>query len=108
LAAQQGRLSCERIVDVLEEILERQSEQPKPGLRNRLDRWYITSGLRLAKRYKSRLPGQHHKPAFQKHRYPGIPLEEIRQRASRLQRLLGDNGELRIEKVFEDIFRITG
>jgi hypothetical protein len=107
LAAQQGQLSCERMVDVLEEILQRRSELPRQGLRNRLHRWYITSGLRLAKRYKSRLPGQHHKPAFQRHRYPGISLEEIRQRSSRLQRLLGDNGELRIEQIFEDIFRIT-
>jgi hypothetical protein len=58
-------------------------------------------------RYKSHLPGEFNKPAFQRHRYPGISVEELDARLSRFQHILGYAEKLKVDKISEDIFRIT-
>jgi hypothetical protein len=101
-------MACERIVDVIEEIAEGGVQASEPTPLNRLERWLVSRGLRLARRYISRLPGPHHKPGFQRHRYPGASLEELRQRLARFQQLLGDSKDLQIEEIFENIYLIHG
>ena len=108
LAGLQGPMACERIVDVIEEIAEGGVQASEPTPLNRLERWLVSRGLRLARRYISRLPGPHHKPGFQRHRYPGASLEELRQRLARFQQLLGDSKDLQIEEIFENIYLIHG
>jgi len=108
LAGLEGPMACERIVDVIEEIAERGVKTSEPTSLDRLERWLVIHGLRLARRYVSRLPGAHHKPDFQRHRYPGASLEELRQRLARFQRLLEDRRELQIEEIFDNIYLIHG
>jgi len=108
LVARNGPLASERIVDVLEEALNGRSELPKPALGNRLEGWYRATTRRLKKRYKSRLPGSIGAPKVQRHRFPGISLEEVRARMSRFQQLLGESGELKVEQISGNIFRISG
>lgn len=108
LAGLTGPLACERIVDVLEEIAERGGRANKPTALNQLERWLVTQGLRLARRYVSRIPGAHHKPDFQRHRYPGVLLEDLQERLARFQRLLGHGRELKIEEIFDNIYRVSG
>jgi hypothetical protein len=67
----------------------------------------LTKGLQVARRFKSSLPGTHNRPEFQRHRYPEIPVEDIRTRLARLQGLLGDNGELSVEQLSDVSFRIS-
>lgn len=107
LAAGEGPLACERIIDVLEGIVQKRPELPKPALPDRFSGWWIANGRRLIKGAKAYLPGPHNRTEFQRHRYPGISLEEIRTRLRRFQRLLGDEKELRVEQLFQDIFRIS-
>jgi surface carbohydrate biosynthesis protein len=107
LAGLDGPLACERIVDICEQISDGGPELRKPTLRHRLSHWYMDKGLGLINRYKSHLPGEFNKPAFQRHRYPGISLAELRARLSRFQQLLGWNEELKVEEISEQIFRIS-
>ena len=106
LAGQDGALACERMVDILEEIATAQSRSMGPGPLRRVQRRLITRGLRLLRRVKSKLPGSHNRPEFQRHRYPGLPIEEFQSRLTRFQRLLGDRTSLSVEPVTATIFRI--
>jgi surface carbohydrate biosynthesis protein len=106
LAAQEGPLACERVVDVLEQIA---SEQVRPLSRTVLrcsERWLTSKGLHVVRSVKSMLPGSHNRPEFQRHRYPGMPLEEVSERLVRFQRLLGDRTRLKVEPVTATIYRI--
>ena len=107
MVALDGPLACERIVDTCEKILNDGVELRKPALRHRLTRWCIEIALGLINRYKSYLPGEFNKPAFQQHRYPGIPIEELRARLLRFQTILGYSSEPKVEEISEQIFRIS-
>ena len=107
LAAREGPLACERIIDVLEEIMENRPELSKPALPDRFGGWWIANGRRLLKRAKAYLPGPHDRPEFQRHRYPGISLEELHDRIRRFQNLLGYEEELRVQQLYSHIFQIT-
>ena len=102
-----GPLACERIVDTCEQIVNGGAELREQTLRYRLNRWYLAKGLGLVNRYKSHLPGEFNKPAFQRHRYPGISVEELDARLSRFQHILGYDEKLKVEETSEEIFRIT-
>jgi hypothetical protein len=107
LTGQDGHFACERIITVLEEIMESRAELPKPGLPDRLSGWCRANGRRLIKRTKAYIPGSHAPPEFHRHRYPGISLEELRSRIRKFQQLLGDERDLRVEELFHHIFRIS-
>ena len=107
LAAQHGPLACERMIDVLEKIAEGQMNAPGLSLPNRLKRGFVRMGLHLAKRCKSHLPGSHNRPEFQRHRYPGVSQEDLRERAARFQKLLGDDRPLRIDRLSSKAFRMS-
>ena len=107
LAALDGPLACERIVDVLAQIaVGRSGEVPKPTLGDRFKGWFRASKRTLKKKYKSRFSDSHNRPEFLKHRYPGISLEEVRLRLSQFQQVLNDRTELKIEQIDDQIFRI--
>jgi surface carbohydrate biosynthesis protein len=107
LAAMEGPLACERIVDALEQLVEPMALANESGLRERWQRLYITGGLRLVNRYKSYLPGSHNRPEFQRHRYPGVSVSQLRRKLARIQGILGlKGGDLAVEEVFDGVFRI--
>jgi len=107
MVALDGPFACERIIDTCEKIVNGGAELRKPTLHHRLNRWYLAKGLGLVNRYKSHLPGEFNKPAFQRHRYPGISVEELEARLSRFQHILGYAEKLKVDKISEHIFRIT-
>jgi hypothetical protein len=106
LAAQEGPLACERIIDVLEDI--NWSEIPKPGLSDQLKGWYRATRRKLRKQIKSYLPNASIPPELQRHRYPPISLEEVSSRVSRFRKILGDSGELKVEQISNQLYRISG
>ncbi len=107
LAAQDGPLACQRITDVLEHILEGRHGVPKPSLAKRINGRYRASQRRLIKGFKARLPGSKYRPEFQRHRYPGLSLEEMQKRIDRFQHLMGEAGELKVEPISDHVFRIS-
>jgi surface carbohydrate biosynthesis protein len=105
--AQDGPLACERMVDVLEEITRGRTELPKPALLTHLAGWLLANGRQLVKWIRRYFPGSHAPPEFHRHRYPGITLDELRERISLLQQALGDTTELKAEQIGDQIFRIS-
>ena len=108
LEALDGPFACERMVDVLEGVSEGRGALAKTSVRDRLEGWSLSTIRTLIKRFKERLPGSHNRPEFQRHRYPGVSLEEIRARLSRFQRVLGDSKEVEVEQISSQFFRING
>ena len=108
LAALDGPLACEHIVDVCEKIRDGQPETAKPALRHHLRGQCMATMRTLKRKLKARLPGSRKKPEFHRHRYPEVPLEEIRARISLFQQVLGDSSELQVEQISDQFFRISG
>jgi hypothetical protein len=106
LAAQDGPLACERVVDVLEQIASDQARPLSQAVFRRFERWLTSQGLHVVRSVKSMLPGSHNRPEFQRHRYPGLPLEEVSERLVRFQRLLGDRTRLAVEPITATTYRI--
>ena len=107
LTAQEGPLACERMMDVIESISQKLSPADQIPLKNRLERRALTRGLHLAKRIKSSLPGSHNRPEFQRHRYPGISLENLRAKLNQFQQLRGHDRDLKVEHISNVIFKIS-
>jgi surface carbohydrate biosynthesis protein len=107
LAAQDGPLACERILDILEKALDGHSELPKPPLGDWLKGHYRATRRILKRRFKSQLQDSHDKSKFNRHRYPGVSLQEVRRRVSRFQQVLGGVGNLEVDQIGKHIFRIT-
>jgi surface carbohydrate biosynthesis protein len=107
LAAREGPLACEIMLDVLESIAEKPDLSSSPTLNKRLMRWFLTRGLHLAKGIKSHLPGSHNRLEFQRHRYPGISREALEAKLLQFQQLLGNNQDLKVEQVSDVMFKIS-
>ncbi len=107
MAAQEGPLACERIVEALEAISSRGLSPALPGLPSRSFGAAIAAGRFLLKRLKALFPGSHAPPEFHRHRYPGVTLEELRERIARFQRVLGDPTPIHAELLSDQIFRIS-
>jgi surface carbohydrate biosynthesis protein len=107
MTAQDGPLACERMVDVLETVAEKLSPSKPVSFKNRLERWFVSQGLHLAKGIKSHLPGSHNRPEFQRHRYPGISLEALNAKLLQFKQLLGNRRELKVEQISNVMFQIS-
>ena len=107
LEAQAGPLACERIIDVFEGISADRYNLPRPVLRDRLEGRSRANWRRLVKWYKSHLPESKYRPEFQRHRYPGLSLDELRRRILRFQQVLGDSTEIRATQISDYIFQIN-
>lgn len=108
LAALDGPLACERIIDVLEKIVDNRFEQANLDIKNRLKGRYSLIRRSLRKRYRSLLPSSHKKPELQHHNYPGISLSEMSSCISKFQLLLGTGkDQLKAEQIVDQIYRIN-
>jgi len=106
LEALDGPLACERITDLLIAIADNWAASHTPPIHRRVEGWYQANWRRLVKWYKSFLPGSKYRPEFQRHRYPSLALDEIKNRVSRIQRLLHAKEKLVVTQVSEHIFKI--
>jgi surface carbohydrate biosynthesis protein len=106
LAAHDGPLACERIIDVLEDIVKDRTELPKPGVGGRISGWSLWAVRTLIKRYKDSRSVSHNRPEFQRHRYPEVSLEDMQSRVNRFKRVLNISENLKVEPVFGNFFRI--
>jgi surface carbohydrate biosynthesis protein len=107
LAALDGPLACERIVDVLEEALGKLKLSQPPPVSDRFSGWFKTTRRRIRQRYKSYQPGSLKSQEFERHRYPPIDAKEISTRLGRFQKILGHSSALKVESIFGGLFRIS-
>jgi surface carbohydrate biosynthesis protein len=105
LAAQQGPLACDRILDVL--------EADGPGASGVTAAQWLRGRVRAAgrnlKRFqrllRRRSPDRFN---YQGRLYPDVSLENVRERAERFDRLLNASRPLRIEEASGQLFRFAG
>ncbi|MCK4378199.1 MAG: hypothetical protein KAW01_02580 [Deltaproteobacteria bacterium] len=107
LASQDGPLASQRIVSVLEKIIQESASKPVPSSFARFMGCSRVARRRLAKYIKSFQSNSKYRSEFQRYRYPGLSIEVLRQKVKRLQAVLGDQQELDIQKLGDHIFRIT-
>jgi len=107
LEAQDGQLACERMVDVFAYMVGGRTEFPRPGVGDRLRGWSLWAMRTLVKRYKDSRPGSYNRPAFQRHRYPDVSLEEMQARVSRFKKILDIREELKVEQISGRFYRIS-
>jgi surface carbohydrate biosynthesis protein len=106
LAAQDGPLACERIVEVIEKKIASQPELPKPPLSDRIVGRGLAGWRILVKYIRQHWPGRHAPPEFHRHRYPGISLEELTNRIIKFQNVLGDTSSIKAKQIDDQIFLI--
>jgi len=106
LAAQEGPLACERIVDILAKIVEDRPSLPNPGLINRVLGKSFANFRRGYKAVKKNFDAKLAPPEFHRHRYPGISLQELMDRLSKIQRVIGDTTEISAQQISGHIFEI--
>jgi hypothetical protein len=107
VAGLNGEMGSSRIIDVMDEISNGGDLRKAPGPWNRVERGAIRFGLNVVRRLRSHLPGDHNKPEFQRHRFPGSTLEDMRERVARWQTVLDDRTPLQTEQIADHVFRIT-
>jgi len=107
LAALDGPLAADRIVELLERGESARSGLPRPPLHDQLRGWFDATRRSFVKQaIKARIPGHRNNPAFQRHRFEGVSVEELRARIARLGGALGRFGGVDVEPVAEHIFRV--
>ncbi|MCA9472535.1 MAG: hypothetical protein MRJ96_16935 [Nitrospirales bacterium] len=106
MAALDGSLASDRIMDVIEEN-ERLLTLARPGsLKKYLSGWFQSQYRASKKRWKSQFSGNKNSADYQQHRFPGISLEEVQVRLSRFQQLLDRFHGLTVKEVSQYIFSL--
>ncbi len=107
LAATNGPMACERIVEVLEVMAAELAQRPGPVLIDRIGGWSMATTRRFIKRLLACLPDSHNRPEFHRHRYPGTSLSEVRERIGRIKEVLGDSRVLQVDQIASEIFQVS-
>jgi len=106
IAALEGRLAADRIVDVLEEAGYLEKQPPPPPFLERLHGWYRTKTRALEKRINMRKPGHRNNISLHDHRYPGITREEMLNVIERYRNLLGRFDGIKVKKHSKHLYWI--
>jgi surface carbohydrate biosynthesis protein len=107
LAAHDGPLASERMLDAIEDIVDGRAELPKAGVGGRISGWSLWAVRTMIKRYKDSRPSSHNRPEFQQHRYPEVSLEDMQERVNRFKTVLNFSEDFKIEPVLGKFFRIS-
>lgn len=99
LATQKGPLASERIVDVISKIIENDPKLSRPDVRDRAQGRFMTFRRRMRKRNK--------RTELRRHRYPGISAQELYERISRFQQILGIETDLKVAQILNQVFKIS-
>ena len=107
LAAQNGRLACERIVDVLEVSGYGKRQPPASPIGTYVQGWALTKLKAAVTNLNMRRPGPN-RLAYHNHRFPEISVAEIEQKVARFGQLLNRFSTIRVEQHSKHLFRING
>lgn len=106
IAALEGRLAADRIVDVLDEAGYLEQQPPAPALPDRFSGWYQTHLRTIEKRINMRRPGHRNNITLHDHRYPGITAEEMLGIIKRFSQLLGRFDGIKVKKHSQHLYWI--
>jgi hypothetical protein len=105
IAARDGELAADRIVDALAERAAEAAPLPSATLRLR-GRLAATTRSLVKRHIKARIPQHRNNPAYQRNRYQGVSEHELEQRIARLGACLNRFDGLRVRPVAEHIHEI--
>ncbi len=107
LAAQDGPLAADRMLDVLEEMVQTHPVEGTVTMRQRAKGFYRVTKRRIKKTIRGfKADMAHNRSGFLRHRYPGISWETINDRIARIKQVLGVASDLRINKIHRHFFEI--
>ena len=106
IAALEGRLAADRIVDVLDEAGYREGPPPAPSVSDRFSGWYQTHLRTIEKRINMRRPGHRNNITLHDHRYPGITAEEMLAIIDRFSKLLDRFHDIKVKKHSQHLYWI--
>jgi len=106
IATRSGAFACERIVEILERINYPSGNGNGRRRLQRIEDWIARSGLHQVRRLASWWPGSHNRPEFQRHRYPGISLDELKAKLAKFQRAIGNETAIEVEQITDAAFRL--
>jgi hypothetical protein len=106
IAALEGRLAADRIVDVLDEAGYGKKQPPRPPWSDRFSGWYQTHLRAIKKRINMMRPGHRNNIALHDHRYPGITADEILVIIKRFSQLLDRFHVLKVKKHSKHLYWI--
>ena len=106
IAATDGPLASDRIVDALESIEPGRARPARQG-RTRYARAWSHANLRRAEKFvRSLIPADKNNTAYQEQRFPKLSLDTVRARADRFAKLLGRFEKLEVAELHSNIFEI--
>lgn len=106
VAALDGKLASERIVDVLDRF-DTAGPSARPGALTRAAGHMAAIVRRKSKERNARIPGHKNHPDYTRHRFPGIELDEVNRRIGRFQKLLGRFPDAQARQVRKNIFEVA-
>jgi len=106
IAALEGRLAADRIIDVLDEAGYREKRPPLPPVIDRFQGWCKTHIRALAKRINMQRPGHRNNITLHDHRYPGITAEEMLGIIDRFSQLLDRFHSLKVKRHSKHLYWI--
>ena len=68
--------------------------------------WAHANGRRLLKRVLVQVPGFRTRSKFYRHRYPSLPLDKVREKLARFERLLGEARPVHVTELSDGIFSV--
>jgi hypothetical protein len=107
LAAQNGRLACERIVDVLEDSGYGRTQPPASPAGTYIGGWALASLKTALTNLNMRRPGPN-RLSYHDHRFPEISVAQIEQKIARFGHLLNRFSTIRVIQYSRHLFRING
>jgi surface carbohydrate biosynthesis protein len=107
LAAQEGALACERMVEVLAQAAVDLDSAPKPPWWDRLQGWYRITKRRIRNPSILEDSDKHESLEYQRRKHPAVSRDDLHARIKRFQQLLGHDGELKVDQIYPQIFKIS-
>ena len=106
IAAREGPLAVDRMVDVLDDMGFRTRRPAWPGLRRFLEGWLRTKRRTAQKKRNAKREGHRNSIEYHDHRFPEIPIEEMRSRVARFAHQLGRFEDVRVTPISRHVFRV--
>ena len=107
IAALDGALAADRIIQVLEAHGYNKQNPPAVSSRDYIRGWAHNKLRTLMKRINMRRPGHRNNAAFHDHRFPEISVEEIMEQIARLGQLVNRFETIHVEQHSKHIFKIS-
>jgi surface carbohydrate biosynthesis protein len=106
IAALDGPLASERMVDVLEGMGYAERRPPRPRLSDLARGWRRNQVRTARKRINSLRPGHRNSRSYHDHRFPTLTTADIEERVARLRRELRRFDGVRVSRLAPHLFRV--